>query len=497
MSALPDHVHIAIVGAGFGGLGALIRLRQEGYDDVLLLERADEVGGVWRDNRYPGAACDVESHLYSLSFAPNPDWSRRFSPRSEIGAYLRDLVDRFNLGPHLRLGHEVQRAKWDADAARWRIETDHGPLTADVLVAAPGAFAEPRMPDLPGLGSFEGPAFHTARWDETIDLTGKRVAVVGTGASAIQVVPAIQPEVKQLILFQRTPPWIIPRRDRAIGVRTRRALKKVPLLRKAVRLALYLRHEAFGLAFRHLAVARVAQRLAERHLRQQVPNPALRRILTPDYTVGCKRILLSDDYYPALSESNVDVVDGGVTEVRPHGLVDADGVEHEVDVVVFGTGFHVTDFPFADRLYGRDGRRLADVWGGSPKAHVGTTVTGFPNLFLLMGPNTGLGHSSVVMMVESQIEHVLNALRFMRTWGYVAVEPDAEAQTTFVDGIEAAMNRTVWTAGGCQSWYLDETGRNSTLWPGSVGAFRRRVEPFRAEEYTAHPARLASVHAHA
>lgn len=484
-----EHVRVAIVGAGFAGLGALIRLKQEGVPHVVLFERADEVGGVWRENRYPGAACDVESHLYSLSFAPNPQWSRRFSPQAEIGEYLRGLVDRFSLGPHLRMGHTVRRATWDEAAAYWTVETDRGTWTADVLVAAPGALAEPKLPDLPGIETFRGPAFHTARWDEGVDVDGKRVAVVGTGASAIQVVPAIQPRVGRLVLFQRTPPWVIPRGDRAIGGLVQKAFGHAPLLRQAARLGLYARHEVLGLAFRHLPIARAVERLARLYLRQQVKDPDLRRVLTPDYTLGCKRILLSDDYYPALTRPNVEVVDGGVAEVRPHGLVGTDGVEREADVVVFATGFFVTEFPFGRLVYGRGGRSLADVWRGSPRAHLGTTVAGFPNLFLLMGPNTGLGHSSVLLMAEAQIEHLVAAVRYMATHGAAAVEPREEAQEAFVEEVEAGMEGTVWTAGGCRSWYLDETGANTSLWPGSVGGFRRRVAPFREGEYRVRPRR--------
>ena len=486
MSTLPSHVRVAIIGSGFAGLGAAIRLKQEGEDDFVVLERADAVGGVWRDNRYPGAACDVQSHLYSLSFAPNPDWSHRFAPQAEIWAYLERCATDFGLRPHLRFGHDVEAAAWDDDALRWQIETSRGALTAEVLVAAPGALAEPRLPDIPGLDSFEGRAFHTSRWDENVDLTGARVAVVGTGASAIQVVPAIQPRVERLVLFQRTPPWVMPRNDRRLGAFVRRLLARVPGVRRALRRALYTFREGFGVVFRDLRVARLAERAARRHLRRQVPDPTLRAVLTPDYTFGCKRVLLSDDYYPALTQPNVTVVDGGVVEVRPHGVVGPDGTEHAADVIVFGTGFHVTDFPFAHRVRGRDGRCLADVWGPSPAAHLGTTVAGFPNLFVLSGPNTGLGHNSVILMIEAQIEHLVGALGFMAARGIAAVEPRPEAQTAFLDEVDAMMQGTVWTDGGCRSWYLDATGRNSTLWPGSVGAFRRRVEPFHADEYRLH-----------
>jgi cation diffusion facilitator CzcD-associated flavoprotein CzcO len=357
-----------------------------------------------------------------------------------------------------------------------------------VLVAAPGALAEPRLPALPGLDRFEGHVFHSARWNEDVNLDGQRVAVVGTGASAIQIVPAIQPVVERLVLFQRTPPWVIARHDRALSGRLTQWLERVPVTRRALRSAIYGLRELMGLGFRHPRLARVTELAARRHLRRQVSDPDLRKKLTPDYTIGCKRILLSDDYYPALTQPSVEVVDGGAVEVRRTGIVGANGAERPVDVIVFSTGFHVTDFPFAGLVDGSDGRSLAEVWGPSPTAHLGTTVAGFPNLFILQGPYTGLGHSSVVLMIEAQIEHVIGALRLMNQQGIAAVEPRQEAQARFVREVDAMMEGTVWTTGGCRSWYLDETGRNSTLWPGSVGSFRRRVEAFRPDEYRLRPA---------
>lgn len=483
----PPHHHVAVVGTGFAGLGAAVRLLQEGFESLVVFERADTVGGVWRDNTYPGAACDVQSHLYAFSFAPNPDWSRRFSPQEEIWAYLRDVADRFGVTPHVRFGHDVRDAVWDDEAAHWRIDTDRGPYTADVLVAAPGALAEPKLPEIPGLDTFAGPVMHTARWDGSVELAGKNVAVVGTGASAIQVVPAIQPTVGHLTLFQRTAPWVMPRRDRELSEAVQRRFRERPWLQGLVRNGLYGFREGFGLAFRHPRIAEQAEKLARAHLRQQVEDSDLRRVLTPDYRIGCKRILLSDDYYPAVTQPNVTVVDGALTEVRPHVTVGPDGDEHPTDVIVFATGFYVTDIPFGQYVEGRGERRLAEVWGESPHAHLGTTVAGFPNFFLLQGPNTGLGHSSVVLMAEAQIEHVVNALATMRRRGLAAVEPTAEAQAAFVDEVDRMTEGTVWTSGGCQSWYLDATGRNAALWPGSIPAFRRRVEPFDPGEYHLRP----------
>lgn len=479
----PPHHAIAVVGTGFGGLGAAVRLLQEGETDLAVFERAESVGGVWRANTYPGAACDVQSHLYAFSFAPNPEWSRKYAPQAEIQAYLEDVAERFGVLPHVRFGHEVEACVWDDDAAHWRIETSRGPYTADVLVAAPGALEAPKLPDVPGLAGFPGTVMHTARWDDGVDLAGKRVAVVGTGASAIQVIPAIQPTVGHLTVFQRTPAWVIPRRDGTFGERARRRFRERPLLQRALRRVLFRYHETTGLAFRTPWLNRQAERLlARRHLRAQVPDPALRQRLTPDYRLGCKRVLLSDDYYPALGQPNVTVVDGALAEVRGDVAVGADGSEHPVDVVVLATGFYVTDLPFAEHVVGRGGRRLSEIWGESPSAHVGTTVHGVPNFFLIQGPNTGLGHSSVILMAEAQIEHVVNAVAAMRARELAAVEPTAEAQRAWVEEVDALGEGTVWLT-GCDSWYLDATGRNAALWPGSVPAFQKRVEPFDPSEY--------------
>jgi cation diffusion facilitator CzcD-associated flavoprotein CzcO len=478
-----EHVHVAIIGSGFGGLGMAIRLDRAGLRDYVVLERADDLGGTWRDNSYPGCRCDVPSHLYSFSFAPNPDWSEAFSPRAEIWAYLRDCAERFGVLPRIRFGAEVLAATWRADPGHWLIETSRGALTADALVAASGGLSEPAVPRLPGLAGFAGTAFHSARWDHGHDLTGRRVAVIGTGASAAQFVPEIQPSVAALHVFQRTPPWILPRRNRTITPFERRAFRAVPALQRLSRAAVHAGREAYLLNFRHPRLARVAQRVALRHLRRSVPDPALRARLVPDYTLGCKRILLSNDYLPALTRPNVELVTDPITEVRPHAVVTADGTERPVDTIIFGTGFRVTEVPIAERIRGADGRTLAETWAGSMRAYLGTMVAGFPNLFLLLGPNTGLGHNSVVLMVEAQIGHVLAALRLLRERGLIALAPRAEVQAAYVARLDARLAGTVWNTGGCASWYLDATGRNSTLWPGTTWSFRRTVARLRPEHY--------------
>jgi cation diffusion facilitator CzcD-associated flavoprotein CzcO len=475
-------VRLAIIGSGFAGLGAAIRLRQQGMHDFVVLERADAVGGTWRDNSYPGCACDVQSHLYSFSFAPNPRWSRRYSPQPEILDYLRDCAARFGITPHLRLGHEVRGARWDAASARWRIDTAQGEYSAAVLVGATGPLSEPALPSLPGLSEFAGTVFHSARWNHQHDLRGRKVAVLGTGASAIQFVPQIQPLVAELHLFQRTPPWVLPRRDRAVPVAVQQLLARFPPAQRLLRAGIYSLRELLGMPFMHPRWMQVGQRAALRHLARQVPDPALRARLTPDYLMGCTRILLSDDYYPALTRPNVRVITSAIKAIRPHALLTADGVEHAVDTIICGTGFRVTSPPFGQRVRGRHGKTLAEVWQGSPQAHLGTTVAGFPNLFLLLGPNTGLGHTSVVLMIESQVDYLLQALRHMERHHLTAIEPRPEAQAAFIRDVDARLGRSVWNTGGCRSWYLDANGRNSTLWPGSTMSYHRRGGRFVAAD---------------
>jgi cation diffusion facilitator CzcD-associated flavoprotein CzcO len=489
---MSEHHRVAIIGTGFSGLGMAIRLKQAGIDDFVLLERAGDVGGTWRDNTYPGCQCDVPSHLYSFSFAPNPNWTRTFSHQEEIWDYLRDCAERFEITPHVRLNHEVIDAAWDEEAGVWRLETSGGDLTAQVVVSGTGALSEPSIPELPGLESFEGAAFHSARWDHDFDLENKRVAVIGTGASSIQFVPRIQPQVESLTLFQRTPPWVLPHSDRPITDPERRAYRRLPLLQRVMRSSIYWARETFLLHFVRPRFAKLPERMGRRHLRKQVPDPELRRKLTPDYTFGCKRALISNDYYPALTKSNVEVVTDGIAEVRPHSVVAADGTEREVDAIIFGTGFRVHDMPVIDRLRGRDGLSLAENWRESMQAFLGTTIAGFPNLFMLLGPNTGLGHTSVVVMVEAQIAYVMDALRAMDRHDWRTLEVREEVQRAYNERVQAGLRGTVWNAGGCASWYLDRSGRNTTLWPSFTWRFRERTRRFDRAAYVAVPAAAGS-----
>jgi cation diffusion facilitator CzcD-associated flavoprotein CzcO len=477
------HVHVAIIGSGFSGLGVAIRMKQEGINDFVILERAKEVGGTWRDNTYPGCACDVPSHLYSFSFAPNPDWSRAFSPQPEIFSYLKHCASHYGITPHIRFEHVVASADWDETAQRWRIATSKGTITADVMIGAAGALSDPAVPTVKGIERFEGPAFHSAKWDHGAELAGRSVAVVGTGASAIQFVPEIQPKVAQLSVFQRTPPWILPRRNREIPARAHAVFRALPAAQQFARSQIYAVTEVLGLGFRHPKLMEPLEKLARSYLEKCVVDPVLRAKLTPNYKLGCKRILFSSRYLPTLAKPNVEVVTDAIQEVRARSIVTKDGRERAVDAIIFGTGFHVTDLPFGKLVRGRSGRTLDDLWKGSPQAHLGTSVSGFPNFFLLLGPNTGLGHTSVVYMIESQIAHIVSALRYMKDHGLAAVEPRAEAQAAFIADLDRRMASTVWSTGGCSSWYMDKTGRNSTLWPDATWRFRRRVQTFNASEY--------------
>jgi cation diffusion facilitator CzcD-associated flavoprotein CzcO len=484
--ALPGPVRVAVIGAGFGGLAVLHELRRAGIDDVLVLERAGQVGGTWRDNTYPGCACDVPSHAYSLSWAPNPGWTRSYSRQPEIQRYLTGVAARAGLQRHLALGVEVLDAAWDEPGARWRLDTGAGPLTADLLVAAAGPFSEPLIPRIPGLDSFDGPVLHTARWRDDVALAGRRIGVVGTGASAIQVVPELQPAAEHLTLFQRTPAWVLPRRDRAISPAERALFRRIPAAQRALRAGHFLAREALVPGFvRRPALLRPKESAARRHLARQVPDPALRAVLTPSYRLGCKRILFSNTYYPALTSPNVTVVGSALAGFESREAIAADGSRHLLDAVVFGTGFAVGDPPISRRLRGRDGRTLRQAWiaAGGGTALRATTVAGFPNLFLVLGPNSGLGHSSMVHIIESQAAYIADAIRATAAGRIAALEPRPEAQQAYDADVQRRMRRSVWSTGGCSSWYQGPDGRISALWPGGLPGFRARTRAVDLAEY--------------
>jgi len=482
-------VAVAIIGSGFAGLGMAIALERRGEEDFVVLERAGDVGGTWRDNSYPGAACDVQSNLYSFSFAPNPDWGRSYSEQPEIQAYLQATADRFGVRKHCVFGADVQSARWDEAARCWHVTTSAGEFRARVLISAAGALADPTYPDIPGLDSFAGTVMHSARWDHSHDLSGEAVAVIGTGASAIQVVPAIQPVVESIAVYQRTPAWVIPRTDRPVRPWMRRLYRYVPGLQRGIRGFLYLFREflVIGMAKNRLFLRPVAT-LARTHLHRQVRDPKLRTALTPDYTIGCKRILISNDYFPAVAAPNAELVTAGIAEIRPHSIVARDGVERPTDTIVLATGFHVTDLPIAEKICGRDGRPLADVWSAGMVSNRSATVAGFPNLFLLVGPNVGVGHTSMVYMIESQVAYVDDALQTMDAEGLEVLETTPEAQEAWRSLIAEKSKGTVWLTGGCASWYLDRHGHNTTLWPDFTFRFRKLTRKLDRENYVGIPA---------
>lgn len=482
---LPEHVRVLVVGAGFGGLAMAIKLDEAGERDFLVVERGSDVGGTWRDNTYPGAACDVPSQLYSYSFAPNPKWSRSFSPQPEIQAYIQEVAERSGTLDRFVFDTTMDDAVWDEDADLWRVTTSAGQLTADFVVSAAGALSDPKNPDIEGFDSFEGEVFHSARWNHDYDLTGKRVAIIGTGASSIQIVPEIAPVVGHLDVYQRTAPWVIPRNDRDYTRLEKLAFKHVPGVQSVYRTAIYWGREMYVPAFtRNPKLALPAQKMGLANIKKGITDPALREKVTPDYQIGCKRILISNTWYPALDRDNVDLVTDGIARVTPTGIVTEDGVEREVDVIIVATGFHTTDLPIAHRITGRGGVRMSDHFAEhGMQAYKGTAVNGFPNLFFVVGPNTGLGHSSMVFMIESQVAYVVDAISHLKTRGVVSAEPKAEVQAEFVDDLQARMKRTVWSVGGCASWYLDDHGRNVTLWPRATFTFRRLLQSFDADSY--------------
>ncbi|MFG1920851.1 flavin-containing monooxygenase [Cryptosporangium sp. NPDC048952] len=461
-----ESVRVLVVGAGFGGLSAAAHLRAAGYrspDDLLIIEKADQVGGTWRDNTYPECACDVQSVLYSFSFAPNPDWPRSYSRQPEILDYLVRTVRDTGLIDHVRFGCELIGAHWDG--THWIAETSSGTIRAQILVAATGALSAPRLPDLPGLTSFTGAAFHSARWDHSVSLKGKRVGVVGTGASAVQFVPAIAPDAGHLTVFQRTPGWVIPRGDRPYLDSERALYRRWPVTQRIARGSTYLYRESYVISMAHFPkLLPSMQFVAETHLRRQVKDPDLREKLRPPFQIGCKRALLSDDWFPALQRPNVELVTAAAAEVTPQGVVDAAGRKHDLDVLIFGTGFTPTEPPVARLLTGRSDATLAETWDGSPRAHLGMTIHGFPNLFLMYGPNTNLGHSSIIYMLESQARYIVDAVRTLDRADLASLEVRAETEHDYVSDVHRKLERSVWNQGGCASWYLDRNGRNSVMW---------------------------------
>ncbi len=480
---------VAIIGGGMGGIAVAYYLRERGHTDFVVLEAADDVGGTWRDNSYPGCACDIPSHLYSFSFAPNPDWSSTFSGQPEIWDYIKRSTAELGLSDHVRLNHDVLDASWNDDRGRWAIETSQGLYSSRVLVSAAGLLSTPSTPEIPGLDDFRGPAFHSAQWDHEQDLDGRRVAAVGTGASAIQFIPALQPLVGQLDVFQRTPAWVLPRPDRPLTKLEHRMYRRFPLAQRTMREALYYGRDTLAVPFAHEPrLMGLVERAARWHVRRQVADPKLRKQLTPDYAIGCKRVLLSDDYYPALTQPNVELVTAPISRVCERSILTEDGAEREVDAIVFGTGFTASEPEFARRIRGLGGVTLSEVWDGSPEAYLGVSVADFPNMFLVLGPNTGLGHNSALDIIESCAAYIADAVTWMQTQAVGVVDVRADEQARYNAEIQRRLRRSVWQTGGCRSWYQDAKGRNTALWPGFAFRYRRTTAHFRPAAYATRPA---------
>jgi cation diffusion facilitator CzcD-associated flavoprotein CzcO len=491
---------IVIIGAGFGGIGMAIALKKAGFHDFVVLEKSEDLGGTWHHNQYPGCACDVPSPLYSYSFELNPSWSRLFAPQQEIWDYLRMCARKYGVDEHIRYGRTVEHLDWDDGARRWNIPTsrDDGDTRDDgdgvgraedyrarAVVAGAGALHLPSVPDIPGAERFGGPAFHSAQWDRSLDLGGKRVAVIGTGASAIQFIPEIAKRAGHLDVFQRTPPWIHPRPDAPLPARVREVLAASPLAARVARDTFYwlLEARAFGFVVSPKLMAPLEE-MARRHIKRQIADPELRAAVTPDYTIGCKRILLSSNYYPALQRPNVDLITDDITGITETAVITADGTAHETDVIIYATGFRVVESVTGLNVAGRDGRKLTP---DTLEAYHGITLAGFPNFFMLLGPNTGLGHTSVVFMIESQIQHIMSCLRRLARDQAGTIEVREPVVRRYNRELQQRLRRAVWSEGGCRSWYLDADGVNRALWPGFTFEYWARTRRARRSAYTVAP----------
>ena len=473
---------VIVIGSGFAGLGAAIKLREAGINDFIVLEKANELGGVWRENTYPGCACDVPSLLYSYSFAPNPHWSRVFAEQAEIKAYLQKVAQDYGVIPHIYMQQEMLDAAWDNQENLWRVKTQDQEYQARFVIMACGPMHEPVYPKIKGLADFKGTIFHSARWRHDYDLTGKRVAVIGTGASAIQFVPKIQPKVAELVLFQRTPQWILPKLDQALPPIAQKLFKHLPLTQLAMRGAIYTVFETLNGGMHHPNVMKQFQRLALFNLHKTVKDPVLRKKLTPNFIIGCKRVLQSNEWYPAMIQPNVTHVFEGVKEIKAHSIVGDDGVQRPVDAIILGTGFEISAPPIAQRVRGVTGKSMAEVWQGSPEGYMGTMVAGCPNGFLMFGPNLAVS-SSAFLIIEAQLTYIVDALKQAEQYGLVKIEVDPVRQQQFNQTVQAALQNTVWNKGGCQSYFIDVNGRNSTLWPWSTIEMRKQLSRFNLDEY--------------
>ncbi len=486
---MPEQKRAVIVGAGLGGVCAGIQLLRAGIQDFSIIERESEPGGTWRDNTYPGCACDVPVILYQFSFAPSIHWRHSFPRVSEMQEYVRQLISNFDLAPRLQAGDGAQSARWDEDRCRWHIRTESGvEYETGALIVALGQLNRPKLPDIPGRDSFQGPAFHSARWDHSVTLEGKRIGVVGCAASAIQLIPEVAKVAAHLSVFQRTPNWLLPRMDQEITEEEMMLMVTAPHVAELAREFTYQNADhLFWQAFSWTPQGRAAfTRRSTMHLEQQVADPELRRKLTPDYPIGCKRVLFADDYYPALQRSNVTLVTEAIDRITPHGVHTRDGVNHDLDVLVFATGFEATDWHWSLDITGRDGVRLSDVWKDGPEAYLGLTVSGFPNLFMLYGPNTNLGHNSITFMLERQSEYIVQALTEMEHRGLCAMEPAREVQDRFNREVQEALARTTWADPRASNWYTNAAGRNTQNWHSHTRDYAAATKTVNFEDYVVH-----------
>jgi len=482
MTQLIKTLDTIIIGSGVSGIGAAIRLTEQGMNDFLILEKHQDLGGTWRDNTYPGCECDVPSALYSYSFEQNPDWSRLFAGHDEILDYVRHTARKHGILPYIKYGINVQQTRWNETENLWYVQTNAGLYKAAKVISCVGYLHEPIIPKLPGIEGFNGEVFHSSRWQHDLDLTGKRVAVIGTGASAIQFIPQIQPQVKELVAFQRTPQWILPKPNLRMN-KLVRSFFKLPFTLNVFRGLLYTGMEMFGIGFRHPVLLKQMQRLAKAHINKHIKDSELREKVTPDYTMGCKRVLLSNNYYPAIAQKNVEVLATGVKEIRGNTVVGSNGEEREVDVIILGTGFHVSDVPVAKQVVGKKGLTLDQIWKGSPQAYRGTTIHDFPNFFLVLGPNLAIGHNSAFIVIESQLNYVMSALKEMQQRGITRLEVNSRVQREYNEQVQKDLQTTVWNTGGCSSYYLDQNGKNSIGFPWSTFKMRSLLKQFDSASY--------------
>lgn len=485
----PTTPHIVIIGTGFGGLGMAMQLKRAGIESFTMLEKAGSIGGTWRDNTYPGAACDVQSHLYSYSFEPKSDWTRKFGLQPEIRSYMESCATKYGLHAHIRFNQEVASAEFDKTSGLWVIQTAAGEtIHARVLISAVGQLNQPMYPKIKGLDRFRGEAFHSARWNHDAELTGKSVAVIGTGASAIQFVPQIVPKVKELKLFQRSGAWVIPKADRPFTGFEQWLFETVPMTDRLYRGLIYWKNEVRALGFtRFGGLLEAWAWLSRRSLRRQVKDPAKREKLTPKYKIGCKRLLISNDWFPAMDQDHVDIVTDGIDHVDESAIVTNDGQRHEVDAIIYGTGFQATEFLTPMKITGLDGVDLNTAWKDGAEAYKGMSVSGFPNLFILYGPNTNLAHSSIIFMLEAQIRYVMQCIRMLLDPGLAFMNVKMSEQRKYGEQMQAQLKRSVWVA-GCNSWYVNETGKVTNNWPGFTFSFRLMTGKLDLQDYELQPA---------